>query len=503
MEHRIKKYMYFCFVLLTKNFSNMKKTLLSMLAVAAMFGMAANAFAEDIPGAKDAKAGDIGRHETASGVNEWLNPENGVYGLHTFAADANDWDSQFFIVFADAPVSKGTPISIKFDYRKDGEGAVKFNAQGHGDPHAYVNNDGWETLEATNEWKTYEAEIESTENADGKGIRTFAVNASIARENGTLYMRNIVIEVNYEEAVATKETDADAADLGEAPVIEVPVPALNAEVPYDKIGGDTAAASVAKAIFVSREEHGRFASTPRTAADSANNLKANGAQFVQSTVKYGDDKVFAFRVDTADETWGGTCLTQLFVKLESVSQSLVSGTTVILSYDFKTDLVNAPAGTFNLLSSYAGARYGTGGAPTNEWQTKTDTVVINGNPFTQWEFHLGKAKSVISYDVFLKSVKVIVAGKVVINSDDLTPVEGAEIKDVKVDDGTAVAEVAAINAYVAGNVLYVSEAADVVIYNINGVAVKAAKNVTTLNVSDLKSGLYIAKVGNRVVKFVK
>ena len=68
---------------------------------------------------------------------------------------------------------------------------------------------------------------------------------------------------------------------------------------------------------------------------------------------------------------------------------------------------------------------------------------------------------------------------------------------------TAVAETAAIKAYVANDVLYASEAADVVVYNINGVAVKAAKNVTSLNVADLKAGLYIAKFGNATVKFVK
>lgn len=71
------------------------------------------------------------------------------------------------------------------------------------------------------------------------------------------------------------------------------------------------------------------------------------------------------------------------------------------------------------------------------------------------------------------------------------------------DKATAIAEAAAINAYVAGDVLFASEAADVVVYNVNGVAVKSAKNVTSLNVADLKAGLYIAKVGNTTVKFVK
>ena len=79
-------------------------------------------------------------------------------------------------------------------------------------------------------------------------------------------------------------------------------------------------------------------------------------------------------------------------------------------------------------------------------------------------------------------------------------------KDVLVffeDKATAIAEEAAVKAFVAGDVLFASEAADVVVYNVNGVAVKSAKNVTSLNVADLKAGLYIAKVGNATVKFVK
>jgi len=68
---------------------------------------------------------------------------------------------------------------------------------------------------------------------------------------------------------------------------------------------------------------------------------------------------------------------------------------------------------------------------------------------------------------------------------------------------TAVADAAALKAYVANDVIYASEAADVFVYNVNGVVVKSAKNVTSLNVADLKAGLYIAKFGNATVKFVK
>lgn len=486
----------------------MKKTLLSILAVAALLGTANVANAE-IDNPKGAKAGEIYRWE-ANNPGEYdqkCDVSKGIVGLFTYAADANPWDSQFFIVIANDIIPAGTNVSVKFEYRKgEGSGTVKFNAQGHGDPHSYVNNNGWGELEATEEWQSYETEFlvghpdgkpQDTPAADAKGIRTLAVNASIGQQNGTLYLRNINIEVNY-EPVFEMDTDADEVDLGEQPVVVVPVPELIAEVPYDKIGGTT---ELGDAAFISREEHGRFA---EEALDADSVVRAcGGKQFFQSTVKYGDDNVFAFRVDTNDSKWGGSCLTQLIVKLESVSKTIVAGKQVVLSYTFKTDVINFPAGAFNLLSSYATARYGTGGNPTNEWQTKTDTVVVNDSvPFTQWEFHLGMAKAKINYDVFLKDVNVLVDGKVVLSSNDLTPVAGAEIKDIK-KDNTAVAEVAAINVYVAGDVLFASEAADVTIFNINGVAVKAAKNVTSLNVSDLRSGLYIAKVGNKTVKFVK
>ena len=67
---------------------------------------------------------------------------------------------------------------------------------------------------------------------------------------------------------------------------------------------------------------------------------------------------------------------------------------------------------------------------------------------------------------------------------------------------TSVTEMA-INAYVANEVLYISDAADVVIYDINGRVAKSAKNATSIIVSDLKSGLYVTKIGNKFIRFVK
>lgn len=74
---------------------------------------------------------------------------------------------------------------------------------------------------------------------------------------------------------------------------------------------------------------------------------------------------------------------------------------------------------------------------------------------------------------------------------------------------TAISDAAAngLNAYVANGVVYASEAANIVVYNVNGVACKVANNASSVNVDDLNSGLYIVKVSANgksfTTKFVK
>ena len=180
--------------------------------------------AGDIPNAWETKTGEIWRVETATDITELLDPENGVYGIHTYSVDQNYWDSQFFIVIADEIIEPGTPVSLQFEYRKVGEGKVQFSAYGFADPQVYVNTNGWSTLEATEEWQTYAGDFivghpdgkpDGPLEDDAQGIRSLGVNASIAGKNGTLLLRNILIEVNYEEAVVTMETDADDAVISE------------------------------------------------------------------------------------------------------------------------------------------------------------------------------------------------------------------------------------------------------------------------------------------------
>ena len=463
----------------------MKNILLKSMAVAAMFGMATSAFAGDIPGKETAKAGDIGRHETASDVNEWVNPDNGVYGIHVFAVDANAWDSQFFIVFADAVVPAGTPIDVKFEYRKaEGSGVVKFNAQGHADPHSYVNNDGWGELEATEEWQTYEGSFETS----GE-IRTLAVNASIGKEDGTLYMRNIVISVNYDDVVVTKETTADEAELEAAPEISVPEPEPEPEiagpattVDYEKIG-------VAAATYVWSKQDSVAGNT------------------IPNAAKYNDDVVLAFAVSTeAVNHWD----VAFHVDFTSVSSTVTDK--AIVSFEYKDDYAvggnmwwhNGGNNRHDGLMPWAAEAQLTRGL---DWTAFCDTLTAENVAagLTQWEIQLGPdgKNPAEAFNVFVKNLKLTIDGKEVYSlASAASPVEGAIVE--KGGSVTpAINEATAIKAYFAANVLYASEATDMVIYNINGVAVKSVKNAASLNVSDLKSGLYIAKVGNKTIKFVK
>lgn len=126
--------------------------------------------------------------------------------------------------------------------------------------------------------------------------------------------------------------------------------------------------------------------------------------------------------------------------------------------------------------------------PTAEWQhfSMTGTLGRHAQDSVDLEFEFGRVPGTYS----VKNFQFIVKGE---------PFAQYFMSAAPV----AIAETAAIKAYVANNVINASEAADVVVYNINGVAVKSAKNVTKLSVADLKAGLYIAKVGNATIKFVK
>ncbi len=72
-----------------------------------------------------------------------------------------------------------------------------------------------------------------------------------------------------------------------------------------------------------------------------------------------------------------------------------------------------------------------------------------------------------------------------------------------IDTHTAITNTLESSAYVSNNVLYTDEPSNVCIYNTCGVIVKKEHNVTTLDLSDLKKGVYIAKVNDKTILFVK
>lgn len=71
------------------------------------------------------------------------------------------------------------------------------------------------------------------------------------------------------------------------------------------------------------------------------------------------------------------------------------------------------------------------------------------------------------------------------------------ITDITTDGGVTVSPNPVVD------VLNFSEPVDVIIYSLNGSVVKSASNVSTLNVTDLASGLYIVKAGNTAVRVIK
>lgn len=59
------------------------------------------------------------------------------------------------------------------------------------------------------------------------------------------------------------------------------------------------------------------------------------------------------------------------------------------------------------------------------------------------------------------------------------------------------------NIYVSNNVLHTDEPSSVYIFNAGGILVKTENNTTSVDLSDLKKGVYIAKVNEKTIKFVR
>ena len=390
----------------------------------------ANAVYADIPNASSAKAGDIGREEFASSVAEWLTPENGVYGINTFSADAHDWDSRISLVFADEVVPIGTPIHIKFDYRKrKGSGVVRFFALGYSDPDIYINNDGWATLEATEEWHEYEAEIEATSE-----IRTFSIHASVGRDNGTLLLRNIYIEVDGEAAIQTKQTTADDADIEEAPIAVRTVSEPTSSTDYNSYFAsvDTTQASVANSFFVAR-----------------NGSYLDGKFYVPKTVTFDGEDVFAFAIDAScPNPWDVEFYA--YWTLDKEESTIVAPSEAIISFDYWFDRENGTAGNVTRkeyggwVAEYSWEALGLNYDETTgrgllykddkpAWMHYSDTIK---NQKWCWDLMLGEFNPERSYSFFLKNVEVEIDGSVVSSMKDYQSAEGVTVTATAPDIST-------------------------------------------------------------------
>ena len=203
----------------------------------------------------------------------------------------------------------------------------------------------------------------------------------------------------------------------------------------------------------------------------------------------------------------------------------------LLRFDMKYE-GDADAGSFRIASGKTDPGYDGSFQGTNLYDPEgptgnTQIVDEDGNPVVydadravgkdwteiKYNYFLGAqgADSVhLEFDIaavagtyFIKNIEVIVDDEV-IESYFMDPsYAGYGAEEGGEGGSTAISDAAAVKAFFANDVLYASEAADVVVYSVNGVAVKSAKNVKSVNVADLKAGLYIAKVGNATVKFVK
>ena len=112
--------------------------------------------------------------------------KNGGRGILVQSQDnpANPWDTQFF-VRANKMLAPGTKVHMEFDYKASKEANI--SSQGHGEPTAYVNNDGVGTITATTEWQRLSKDFTINGN-----VQTIAFNLAELGEATDYVFDNIV-----------------------------------------------------------------------------------------------------------------------------------------------------------------------------------------------------------------------------------------------------------------------------------------------------------------------
>ena len=113
-------------------------------------------------------------------------------------ATPRDWDTQFFIR-SNEVIPVGTKIHLMFDYKADAEATVA--TQVHAAPGNWLNN--WRNLVFTNEWQTFDEEIEITNQMVNNNDRfqSIAFNLWTTREANTYYFDNVQLTYPAEDVM--------------------------------------------------------------------------------------------------------------------------------------------------------------------------------------------------------------------------------------------------------------------------------------------------------------
>lgn len=246
---------------------------------------------------------------------------------------SQDWDSQFFIRASKA-IPAGTKLHMEFDYKASVD--AKVGTQGHGEPGAYVNNDGVGDVNFTTEWQHLEKDF--TASGD---IQTIAFNMNILRDEAEYYIDNIVFW-------AEKAPEIEWADI---------------------------------IVNGTMEENDAFNFKSKIYPDG----NASDAAFTAGAGKDGSQGIVIESPAKASQAWD----TQFWITLPV---ALEQGTKFKLEFDYKADAaVNADAQYHAAPGDYIGNWVSVGF--TTEWQHFEKQAIApaangNGNKFQSIAFNL-------------------------------------------------------------------------------------------------------------------
>ena len=246
---------------------------------------------------------------------------------------SQDWDSQFFIRASKA-IPAGTKLHMEFDYKASVD--AKVGTQGHGEPGAYVNNDGVGDVNFTTEWQHLAQDF--TASGD---IQTIAFNMNILRDEAEYYIDNIVFW-------AEKAPEIEWADV---------------------------------IVNGTMEENDAFNFKSKIYPDG----NASDAAFTAGAGKDGSQGIVIESPAKASQAWD----TQFWITLPI---ALEQGTKFKLEFDYKADAaVNADAQYHAAPGDYIGNWVSVGF--TTEWQHFEKQAIApaandNGNKFQSIAFNL-------------------------------------------------------------------------------------------------------------------